>query len=327
MVALQLSDLSQQLGVLPTFSATVESLGYSATWVGEINAFDAVAPASLLALGSRSMTIGALFNVYTRSPTNVAISGAGLANLAPSRIAIVLGASSPVLVEQWSGIPFARPLARVNDYLRFLRMAFEGTSVKATFRTFESRGFRLEIPPAYPPQVLLAAAGPRMMSLASQAGDGVVLNWVAPADLERLRELQCDRDHIWLSTIVCPTSDRRSVEAIVRPLMTSYLSVPAYARLQREVGRGKALTPLWETWASGDRAGAESQLPGSVIDELVIWGNPHDCGSRMRELEARFGARLIATVLLPPGVAYQDVIARMALGRTPGAHLCSPSSS
>jgi len=326
-VALQLSDLSQRLGELPSFSATVESLGYSAAWVGEINAFDVVAPASLLALGSRSMTIGTLFNVYTRSPTNVAISGAGLANLAPSRIAMVLGASSPVLVEQWSGIPFTRPLDRVSDYLRFLGMAFEGTSVKGPFRTFESRGFRLEVPPAHPPQVLLAAAGPRMMSLASQAGDGVVLNWVAPADLERLRELQCDRDRIWLSTIVCPTNDRHSLEAIVRPLMTSYLSVPAYAQLQREVGRGKALTPLWETWANGDRAGAESLLPGSVIDELVIWGNPDECGSRMSELEARFGVRLIATVLLPAGMIYREVIARMALGRKSDAHFRSPSSS
>ena len=71
--------------------------------------------------------------------------------------------------------------------------------------------------------------------------------------------------------------------------------------------------------------GAESQLPGSVIDELVIWGNPHDCGSSRTGGSLR--RMLIATVLLPAGVAYQDVIARMALGRTPDAHLRSPSSS
>lgn len=312
MVAIQLSDLSQPLGELPTFSGRVERLGYTAAWVGEVNAFDAVAPAGLLALGSSSITIGALFNIFTRSPTNVAISGAGLANLAPARTAVVLGASSPVLVEQWNGIPFVRPLDRVRDYLRFLGVAYEGGTVTGSFVTFASSGFRLQVPPAEPPQLLLAAAGPRMMSLASKAADGVVLNWVTPADLERLPMLQCDRNRIWVSMIVCPTADRQLVEGMVGPLMASYLSVPAYAQLQRQVGRGAALGPVWDSWARGDRSGAQSQLPDSVVDELVVWGRPEACGAQMRELEALYGANVIATVLLPPGSSYEDIVVRMA---------------
>jgi probable F420-dependent oxidoreductase len=312
MVALQLSLPGRSLATLPALSNEVEQLGYRALWVGEVNAFDSVVPASTIACNTESIMIAALFNVYTRAPTNVALSGAGLAHLAPDRVALVLGASSHLLVQRWNGIPHVHPYERVHDYLRFLRSAFSGERVNAEFATFTSDTFTLDSPPSTPPEIFIAAAMPRMMRLASESADGVVLNWVAPHDLDSLDSLRCDHDRVWLSMIVCPTRDPALVDATVRPLISDYLAVPAYASLQRRAGRGPALESMWERWTAGDRHGARSQLPRSVIDELIISGHPEECGQRIGRAEEHYGIQIIATILLPEGVDYDDVIKRIS---------------
>lgn len=313
MTAVQLTPPSQQLSQLPGIANHIERLGYTAIWIGEVNILDSVVPASIVACHTDSIMIGPLFNVYTRAPTNVALSGSGLAHAAPGRVALVLGASSPVLVERWNGIPYIRPYDRVSDYLKFLRTAFSGERVKGEFRTFTSSGFSLDDPPSTPPMIFVAAAMPRMMALASDQADGVVLNWVGPHDLDHFDSLRCSRDRVWLSMIVCPTTDRTFLDSSVRPLVADYLAIPAYANLQRRAGRGPALESLWNRWASGDRSGARSLLPNSVIDELVVSGEPEECGRWIRSAERHHGIQIIATVLVPEGMDYHEVLARMSL--------------
>jgi alkanesulfonate monooxygenase SsuD/methylene tetrahydromethanopterin reductase-like flavin-dependent oxidoreductase (luciferase family) len=311
--AVQLTPPALRLSELPAISKYIERLHYSAIWIGEVNILDSVVPASIVACHTDSILIGPLFNVYTRAPTNVALSGSGLAHAAPGRVALVLGASSPVLVERWNGIAYVRPYDRVSDYLKFLRAAFSGERVKAEFRTFTSSGFSLDDPPLTPPRVFVAAAMPRMMALASDQADGVVLNWVAPHDLDHFDSLRCPRDRVWLSMIVCPTTDRTFLDSSVRPLIADYLAIPAYANLQRRAGREPALASMWERWATGDRSGARSQLPNSVIDELIVSGEPEECGRWIRSAERRHGIQIIATVLMPESMDYHDVLAKMSL--------------
>jgi probable F420-dependent oxidoreductase len=311
MVALQLTPAAGPLADLPDLAHRIERHGYRGIWIGEVNGFDAVVPATLAASSTRSLKVGALFNVYTRAPTNVAVSAAALGHLAPGRVALVLGASSPLLVERWNGIPYERPHARVRDYLQFLRAALAGGRVSDCFTTFRSSGFSLDDPPPTPPEIFIAAAQPRMIGLASAEADGVVLNWVAPHDLDRLDTLRCDRGRIWLSTIVCPSPDRAVVDETVRSVLADYLAAPAYAALQRQVGRGPALEAMWERWAVGDRTGAHDQLPSSVIDELVVSGTVEHCGEWIRDVEANTGIQVIATIFTPAAASYRDVVARL----------------
>src|SRR5439155_205042 len=63
-----------------------------------------------------------IVNVYTRGPAVLAQTAAALANVSDGRFVLGLGASSNVIVEQWNGIPFRRPLARVEETVAYLRM-------------------------------------------------------------------------------------------------------------------------------------------------------------------------------------------------------------
>lgn len=106
---------------------------------------------------------------------------------------------------------------------------------------------------------------------------------------------------------------------LMRPLLASYLTVPAYADLQRRLGRGPALAGMWEAWASGDRQRALAQIPAEVIDELVISGSPERCGRTLASIEAETDVRAVATLFLPPGEAFLEAAATVASGGRVGA--------
>jgi probable F420-dependent oxidoreductase len=312
--AIHLPQHRAGLRTLAATSGRTEAAGFDGLWVGEVNQLDAVVPAVLAASGTSSTGIATVLNVFTRAPTTVAMTAAALGDLAPGRVEVVLGASSPLLVERWSGIPYQRPLARVRDHLRFLRAALAGGRVRGEFETFSSDGFALDTPPAAPPAVLVAAAGPRSMALAAKEADGVAVNWVAPGELDRLDELPGDRGCVAVVTPVCPSPDRAVVDGLMRPVLASYLAAPAYAGLQRRLGREAALAPMWERWAAGDQAGALAALPGSVIDDLVVWGTPAECGRALAEAERATGARVVVALFPPEGCDYAEVVEQMGAG-------------
>ena len=319
MTAIHLPPWRRSVGATVALTEALEARGYDGVWVGEVNNLDAVVPATLAAIGTATADIGALLNVYTRAPTTLAMTAATLADVAPGRMYAVLGAASPLLVERWNGIPYKRPFARLRDCLRFLRLALAGCRVEGEFDTFGTSGFTLAEVPATPPALLVAASGPRSLALAATEADGVVLNWMSPEDLGRLEVLPDDRSRVSMVFVVCPTCDRAVVDMLMRPLLASYLTVPAYADLQRRLGRGPALAGMWEAWASGDRQRALAQIPAEVIDELVISGSPERCGRTLASIEAETDVRAVATLFLPPGEAFLETAAAVASGGRVGA--------
>ena len=110
--------------------AALPALGYTDAWSAEVNGTDAFTPLILAAQWASELRLGtAIVPVYPRAPGLLAMSGAALAGLAPGRFVLGVGTSSPVIVEQWNGIEFARPYQRARDMLRFLRQALAGERI------------------------------------------------------------------------------------------------------------------------------------------------------------------------------------------------------
>jgi probable F420-dependent oxidoreductase len=284
----------------------LEAGGFDGLWIGEVNGIDAVSAAALTAAGTTSAAVGALLNTFTRAPTTLAMTASTLGYLAPGRAHVVLGVASPLLVERWNGIPYRRTHERLRDVLRFLRAALEGGRVTGDYTTFATDGFALPDPPDPPPSILVAACGPRALELAAREADGVVLNWVAPDDVDRIEPLPVDRGRVSISVAVCPTPDRSTMEAIMRPVLADYLRAPAYAAQQQRLGRGGALEPMWRAADAGDRTGARAAVPSSVLDDLVVWGDARSCYERIVEIEKDKGVRAITTLFLPAGADFVD---------------------
>ncbi|MBX6386272.1 MAG: LLM class F420-dependent oxidoreductase [Microbispora sp.] len=277
--------------------AELPALGYTDAWSAEVGGTDGFVPLALAAGWAPSLRLGtAIVPVYTRGPALLAMSAATLADVAPGRFVLGIGASSPVIVGNWNAGEFAKPYARVRDTLRFLRAALAGEKVTESYETFAVRGFRLERAPATPPKIMLAALRPGMLRLAAREADGAITNWLSPGDVRKVRAELGPQTELIARLFVVVTEDAAKAREIGRRLLAAYLTVPVYAAFHEWLGRGELLRPMREAWAAGDRKAALKAIPDEVVDDLVVHGDPAACRARVREYVA---AGLDTPVLAP----------------------------
>jgi probable F420-dependent oxidoreductase len=301
--------------------AATES-GYTDVWSAEVNGTDAFTPLALASCWSASLRLGtAIAPVYTRGPALLAMSAAALAEAAPGRVAIGVGASSPAIVTDWNGIPFHDPYARTRDTLRVLRRALAGEMVDEAFGSFAVRRFKLERPPSTPPALLVAALRPGMLRLAAAEGDGVILNWLAHTDLPKVLDVLGGRDGFEVAAriFVCPTTDVEYARGFGRRLIAGYLTVHAYAAFHRWLGRSDALRPMWDAWGVGDRSGAAATVPDDVVDALVLHGTPAHVRDGLKAYAAGGVGTPIVALLPAPGTDPTAALRALGPSTPPGA--------
>ena len=64
--------------------------------------------------------------LYTRTPTLIAMTAAGLDALTGGRAILGLGASGPQVIEGWHGVPYDKPLARTREIVDICRTIWRG---------------------------------------------------------------------------------------------------------------------------------------------------------------------------------------------------------
>ena len=268
-----------------------EALGYTDLWSGETAGPDAFTPLALAAGYTERVRLGTgIAGVFQRGPALLAMEAAALASAAPGRAVIGIGASSDRIVEGWNGIAFEQPLAKVEETLGFLRTALAGE------RT-ESR-FKLEVPPAEPPPIVLAALRGKMLRLAVERADGAFTNFLPLGALPRIVEqLDGAPEHFdLLCRFFCIPGEREQVEPLARTMFSSYITVPVYEKFYRWLGYGEQIDPMVAAWNAGDRKAAAEAAPWELIEEMFIFGSPE----QMKERLTAFVAGGVTTPVLMP---------------------------
>jgi len=287
-------------------------LGYTDVWSAEVDGVDGFTPLALAAAWEPRLQLGiAVTPAFTRGPGLIAMSAAALAEAAPGRFTMGLGASSEPVVQRWNGIAYEKPYARTRDVLRFLKRALDGEKIDEAFETFEIHGFKLSRPVTNRPQILLGALRPGMLRLAGREADGAILNWLAASDVPQCRAEVGEHKTIAARLFVVPTDDADAARFVGRRMITSYLTVPVYAEFHRWLGRGEILQPMWDAWANGDRKLANELIPDSVVDELIVHGTYEEC----REHVARYvdaGVEVPTVFVVPYGVDVASAIEGLA---------------
>jgi probable F420-dependent oxidoreductase len=216
--------------------AALPDLGYTDAWSSEVNGHDAFTPLVLAAQWTSKQGTGtpgtgpdegglrlgtAVANIYTRGPALLAMSAATLAAIAPGRFVLGIGVSSPAVVTDWNGIALERPYQRARDTLRFLRRALAGEKVSMEGDTFSVNGFRLDPAPVPPPALALAALRPGMVALGAELSDGVITNWLSPADVPAVRAVAGPDCELIARIFVCPTADADLARQIGRRMIAA----------------------------------------------------------------------------------------------------------
>jgi probable F420-dependent oxidoreductase len=289
-------------------AARVEELGYDSVWIADTGAGpDAFVLGAAVATCTDRLRIGtAVIPAYTRSASVMAAGAGSLAQLAPGRIVLGIGASSDTIVDAWGGVPFERPLQRIRETTGVLRSMLAGERVTFQGRTIRTRGFRLISLPPRPVPIYLAALMPPMLELAGEIADGVILNFMpvdaVPRMLDHVRRgaERAGRDPSSLEVVsrfqTIVTDDVPAARAALRHMMGPYFATSVYNRFVAWCGFPDEAAAILAGWQAKDRARNTAAVTDEMIDRLAIIGSAEHCRERL----AAFVAAGVTTPMVHP---------------------------
>jgi probable F420-dependent oxidoreductase len=262
----------------------------------------------VIASGSRRLRVASgIIPIQTRSPIVLGQTAAALGHIAPGRVVLGLGISSPIIVGQWHGLPFTRPLAQLREAVAIIRTVTAGERVNTDSVFYRMKGFRLTVPPPPKPvAIALGALGPRALTLAGEIADGVLLNWLPPEAVagsithlqEGARRAGRTLDGFEIAAFVrtCVTDEPESARRALAREITGYAIVDAYARFFRSCGYAAEMDAIASAWAAGDRARAVEQVSDRLLDGLGVIGSAEFCRDRIEQFAK---AGLTQPVIVP----------------------------
>jgi F420-dependent oxidoreductase-like protein len=159
-----------------------EAAGLDVAFVPEAYSFDGVSQLGYLAAKTTRLQLASgILNIYSRTPTLLAMTAAGLDYVSEGRFLLGVGASGPQVIEGFHGLPYTAPLARTREVVQICRSVWrrervdhQGTYVHVPL-TPEHGGSGLgkplkliNTPVRERVPMLLAALGPKNVALAAE---------------------------------------------------------------------------------------------------------------------------------------------------------------
>ena len=160
-----------------------EELGYSCITMGESWGEDALTSLAQLAAVTTRIRIGSsIVPVFARSPANLAMTALNMDRMSQGRFFLGLGTSGRLVIEDFHGEKFAKPLTRMREYIDIVRKAARGERLDHDGEFFHTKRFQLRFPPfrANLP-IYIAALSPPSLRLTGELADGWLPIFLAPA--------------------------------------------------------------------------------------------------------------------------------------------------
>ncbi|MCX2982610.1 LLM class F420-dependent oxidoreductase [Halieaceae bacterium IMCC14734] len=109
----------------------LEQAGLDLVWVPEAYSFDAPSAMGYLAAKTERVTIASgILPVYTRTPTLLAMTAAGIDSLSDGRAMLGLGASGPQVMEGFHGVSYEAPVAHLRETIEICRKVWRREKVE-----------------------------------------------------------------------------------------------------------------------------------------------------------------------------------------------------
>lgn len=270
-------------------------LGYSSFWTAETTGPEAFATLAAVSGAQSGLDLGTgVLALQLRTPMLAAMGAATLQSFAPDRnVYLGVGISSPVVVGRWHGATYGdRPLAQVREYLEVTRACLSGEPVDHDGDFYRCRGFRLGVRLGdRRPKLVLGALNERMLRLAGELADGVLLNYLpataVPWCVEQIRagEAAAGRTpgscevHAYVHVGV---ADRDGAAENARRDLFSYAVVPSYARAFARAGFEAEVESITKAHAARDRAGAVAAVSDRMVDAIDVVGSAETVAETVR---------------------------------------------
>lgn len=293
-------------------ATSAERVGWQGFWVAEATGADAVATAAAVAARLESARVGtAILPMQTRNPLLLAMAATSIGQVAPGGFVLGLGTSTPLIIEDWHATSWgSSPLQLTRECVGLVRRFLAGERVTTDSGRWRYRRAQLAARSGGNTPVYLAALNDRMLELAGEIADGVILNFVTVADVAHAerrvaagaaragRDLDGFEFVVFFRATVTDDYDRVR-ERYQRELLT-YVMAPVYQRMFARGGFGDACLEIQGLWRARERARALDSIPPALIRERTLIGTTTEIGERIRAYaDAGADSTLVFPVAIP----------------------------
>jgi probable F420-dependent oxidoreductase len=266
-------------GAVPELARRASALGYGSFWTAEATGAESFT--ILAAAGAAAPDLGlgtGVVPIQLRTPPLAAMAAATLQALHPDvDIYLGIGISSPAVVGRWHGAEYRndRPLDRVREYVALVRACLSGESVDFDGDFHHVRKFRLGVRLGErKPKIVIAALGPKMLRLAGEVADGVLLNYLPASHVAAsVAHVRAGGSATVFAYVHAGVTDRTGSLLAAQRDLFSYATVDSYARMFREAGFADEVDDLRERFAAGDRDGAVTAISERMVDAIDFVGD------------------------------------------------------
>jgi F420-dependent oxidoreductase-like protein len=281
---------------------SLEKAGVEVLWASELYGFDGVSLMGFLACATETVQIGSsILPFYSRTPTLLAMSAAGIDALSGGRCILGIGSSGPQVIEGFHGVPFDAPVGRVEEIIDICRTVWRREPIH-----HNGRHYQIPLPPGeglglgkplkmidHPVRdripIFVASLGPKNVESTARFADGWLpiffwpersgQVWGEPlARGARQRDPALDPLEIVASTTVAIGEGLEELRQAARPQLALYIGgmgaadMNFYNDLACRYGLEDAAKRIQDLYLDGHKEEAAREVPQELIDSTSMIG-------------------------------------------------------
>lgn len=172
-IGLGLSGGEPTLADLVGDARRAEDAGFASAWLPNYTrSFDALTVLAVAGTETSRIELGSfVVPTYPRHPSALAQQALSVQAATGNRLALGIGLSHKVVIEDQLGLDYSRPIAHMREYLTVLNGLLSGEPLNHKGDLYRVAA-QVRVPQATPPPVIVAALGPDMLRLSGRLADG-----------------------------------------------------------------------------------------------------------------------------------------------------------
>lgn len=284
-------------------TVALEKAGLDIVYVAEAYSFDAVSAMGYLAARTSTVQVAAgILPIYTRTPTLMAMTAAGVDYVSNGRCILGLGASGPQVIEGFHGVKYDAPLGRTREIIEICRKVW----AREEKLTYDGKYYTLPLPPEQgtglgkPLKIInhplrkdipihIASLGPKNIALTAELANGWLPIFYYPEKAELAfgdalaagyakRDPELGPMDIVAGGLLAVGDDVKGVLDFARPMMALYVGGMGakgqnfYNALISRYGYEAEAAKIQELYLDGHKDEAAAMIPDELLEATNLVG-------------------------------------------------------
>jgi F420-dependent oxidoreductase-like protein len=304
----------------------LEGVGVEIALVPEAYSYDAVSQLGFLAARTTTMELGSgVFPIYTRTPTLMAMTAAGLDYVSDGRFRLGIGTSGPQVMEGFHGVAFDAPLGRTREVVDICRQVWRRERVQHDGKYYQiplpsergsGLGKALKIinkPVRDSIPITIAALGPKNVELTAEIADGWQPVFFYPELAHSVwgdalkagaqkRNPRLGPLDVMVGAPLAIGDDVDGRLAAAKPQLALYIGGMGakgrnfYHTVATRYGFGEAADRIQDLYTAGRKSEAIAAVPDDLVRSVSLIGSP----GFVKERADAFAEAGVTTLLVSP---------------------------